>query len=238
MQGQSHTSLPYLVSVHTGPIRSGTTLADDHQTSQVHSEGGGEGEGGDPPPLSDLTADRLPGTSLTPATLPSKGGHLCHQSFPAGGALGPPNARSRPCGHPTSRPCGPGLQGKAAIPRRGERRPSIVEEMGGPAAQHHCRYGPPEHPNERCHGGPPGPRGKAQTSPTQRGSREHAVPRRGRFDPRAAPQLPPLQRGEAANIRRPPPSHRSASSVLAGEFSKLGPCRSRASRSAGRLAAG
>ncbi|KAJ1187033.1 hypothetical protein NDU88_003812 [Pleurodeles waltl] len=36
----------------------------------------------------------------------------------------------------------------------------------------------------------------------------------------------------------PPPSHRSASSVLTGEFSKLGPCRSRASRSAGHLAAG
>ncbi|KAJ1106680.1 hypothetical protein NDU88_004081 [Pleurodeles waltl] len=56
--------------------------------------------------------------------------------------------------------------------------------------------------------------------------------------PRATLQSPPQKRGEGADIRCPPPSHRSASSVLAGEFYELGPRRSRASRSAGHLAAG
>ncbi|KAJ1217206.1 hypothetical protein NDU88_004801 [Pleurodeles waltl] len=42
---------------------------------------------------------------------------------------------------------------------------------------------PPEHPNDRCLGGHPGPRGKAQASPTQRGGREHAATLRGLLYP-------------------------------------------------------
>ncbi|KAJ1188942.1 hypothetical protein NDU88_005698 [Pleurodeles waltl] len=64
--------------------------------------------------------------------------------LPGRRALGPPNARCSPRGRPFSRARGLGLQGKAAIPRRGERRPSIVEEKGRAVAQHHRRYGPPQ----------------------------------------------------------------------------------------------
>ncbi|KAJ1118784.1 hypothetical protein NDU88_006971 [Pleurodeles waltl] len=172
-------------------------------------------------------------------TLPSKGGHQGHQSFPAGGALRPPSARNRPRGCPASRPRGPVPQGTAAVPRPSEGRPSIVkEEEGVPAARLHRRYGPPAHLSERCPLGPPGSPREAQPSPVQRGGREHAAPRGGRFNLLRRTAISPLQWGEAADIRRSPPSHRSASSALAFEFYKLGPRRNRASRSAGHLAAG
>ncbi|KAJ1197913.1 hypothetical protein NDU88_001757 [Pleurodeles waltl] len=88
---------------------------------------GREGVRAEGPPQYDLTAEWPPGDPSTPPTLPSKGGPPYRQSFPAGGALRPPNARPGPRGRPTSRPRGLGLHSKAAIPRRGE-RPSIVEE--------------------------------------------------------------------------------------------------------------
>ncbi|KAJ1138988.1 hypothetical protein NDU88_005367 [Pleurodeles waltl] len=142
---------------------------------------------------------------------------------------------------PAARPPGRAVQAFKTWPRS----PGAAREGrqswrrgGGPAARHHRRYGPPEHPNERCHGGPPGSRGKAQTSPTQCGGREHAAPRRGRSDLPRRTAIAAAATGEAANIRRPRRSHRSPSSVLAREFSKLGPRRSRASRSAGHLGAG
>ncbi|KAJ1174268.1 hypothetical protein NDU88_006090 [Pleurodeles waltl] len=56
----------------------------------------------------------------------------------------------------------------------------------------------------------------------------------------AADQSPPLPRGDNADFRRPPPqlSCYSAISVLTGEVGEMGPRRSRASQSAGHLAAG
>ncbi|KAJ1215220.1 hypothetical protein NDU88_002829 [Pleurodeles waltl] len=110
------------------------------------------------------------------------------------------------CVSHTSRPRGLGLQGKAAIPRHGETRPSIVEEKerGGPAARHHRRYGPPKHPDDRCPRGPPGPRGKAQGSPVQRGSREHAATLRGRPNPLRRTATPAAATGGSRQYQASP----------------------------------
>ncbi|KAJ1131358.1 hypothetical protein NDU88_009695 [Pleurodeles waltl] len=70
------------------------------------------------------------------------------------------------------------------------------------------------------------PRGKRSPAPC--GTAAGSTPRHEEAGSTActALQSPPLQRGEAADNRRPPPSHRSASYVLAGEFYRLGPRRS------------
>ncbi|KAJ1190699.1 hypothetical protein NDU88_000021 [Pleurodeles waltl] len=54
----------------------------------------------------------------------------------------------------------------------------------------------------------------------------------------AADQSPPLQRGDDATSGAPLLSRYSASSVLTGEIGEMGPRQSRASQSAGHLAAG
>ncbi|KAJ1088729.1 hypothetical protein NDU88_001884 [Pleurodeles waltl] len=108
------------------------------------------------------------------------------------------------CVSPTSRPRGLGLQGKAAIPRRGERRPSIVEEKKGegPAARHHRRYGPPKHPNDRCPRGPPGPPGESA-------GQSHSARRPG-------------ARRDLKRPARPPPPHRNCRRCNRGKLSTSG----------------
>ncbi|KAJ1179477.1 hypothetical protein NDU88_004711 [Pleurodeles waltl] len=63
---------------------------------------------------------------------------------------------------------------------------------------------PPKHPNDRCPRGPPGPRGNAQASPTQRSGWELATTLRGQLDPSHCTATVAAATGEAINIRRPP----------------------------------
>ncbi|KAJ1163588.1 hypothetical protein NDU88_004045 [Pleurodeles waltl] len=87
---------------------------------------------------------------------------------------------------------------------------------------------------------------EALKAPGESADQSHAARRPGaRRAPKRLVRLPVPHRncrrcngGKPPTSGVPPPSHRSASSVLAGEFSKLGLRQSRASRSAGHLAAG
>ncbi|KAJ1101207.1 hypothetical protein NDU88_006279 [Pleurodeles waltl] len=141
----------------------------------------------------------------------------------------------------------PDLQAARSRPSRHGRDPQARREKavncegegGGGVARHHRRYGPPEHPNERCHGGPPGFWGEcADQSHSARRPGARRTPKRPVGPPAPHRNCRRCNGGKPPTSGVPPPSHRSASAVLAGEFSKLGPRRSRASRSAGHLAAG
>ncbi|KAJ1081277.1 hypothetical protein NDU88_001459 [Pleurodeles waltl] len=60
------------------------------------------------------------------------------------------------------------------------------------------------------------PGGKRRPVPLSAAAGSTPRPQEASSTPHTAPQLSPLQRGEAVNIRRPPSSHRLAISVLTG----------------------
>ncbi|KAJ1117172.1 hypothetical protein NDU88_005372 [Pleurodeles waltl] len=133
-----------------------------------------------------------------------------------------------PQASPTISPPGHAVQALKARPHSPDAAREGTQSWrrkGGPVVRHHSRYGPPQSTPMITASGHPGPRGNnaGQSRSTWRPG--------ARLDLKvAARPLAPhrncrrCNRGKPSASGDPPtPSHRSASSVLTGEFSKLGP---------------
>ncbi|KAJ1198700.1 hypothetical protein NDU88_002539 [Pleurodeles waltl] len=160
-QGQNLTSPPYLVSTLT-PVDQVLHRQPTTRSAKVtQREGRGE--------------SRAPRGPTRPSSgSPEPPRPLRHSPPKAADYAASLSRQEGLSGHPT-----PGTVPTTVLERalnRGGERGGLLHDTTADMA-------PPEHPNDRCLGGHPGPWGKAQASPIQRSGREHAVTLRGQLDP-------------------------------------------------------